>query len=189
MSRSPRRAPSSMVSRRSVPPPPYVSVLRASSLAAVTIFVWSTRLKPSSTARCLTAWRAPTTSSADLTGRSSLRRTGNVAPPAVDAAAQQIHAALDVERRPYPVQRQPELHERDRDGRLHTDDHRLGVEDARHRSDVAEHAADEGIDHLERGDVDEDAFGARADDPGREIVLQRHRHPVVHVHLDGHEEV
>src|SRR5262249_5069699 len=38
-SRRPRRAPSFSDSRRTVPPPPYSTTLRASSLAAVTIFV------------------------------------------------------------------------------------------------------------------------------------------------------
>src|SRR5262249_15019931 len=38
-SRRPRRAPSFSDSRRTVPPPPYSTALRASSLAAVTIFV------------------------------------------------------------------------------------------------------------------------------------------------------
>ena len=43
---------------------------------------------------------------------------------------------------------------------LHADDHGLGVEDARHAGDVAEHPADERVDHLERGDVDQHALGA-----------------------------
>jgi hypothetical protein len=100
-----------------------------------------------------------------------------------------LHAALDIERGAHPRERQPELHERDGDRRPHADDHRFGIEHARHRGNVAQHPADERIDHLESGDVDQHAPGVGADDLRREVVLQRHRQAVVHVDLDRDEQV
>ena len=43
------------------------------------------------------------------------------------------------------------------------------------RGDVGEHAADERVDHLERGDVDQHALGAGARDLVGQVVLQRQR--------------
>ena len=58
ISRSPRRAPVAAAPRpRRTRRRRGSSVLRASSLAAVTILVWSTRLKPRSTAHSRTTWR------------------------------------------------------------------------------------------------------------------------------------
>ena len=64
------------------------------------------------------------------------------------------------------------------------DDDRLGVEHAGHRRDVADHAADEGVDDLERRDVDQDAVRAVLDDALGQVVLKRQGEPVVHVDLD-----
>src|SRR5581483_9442351 len=70
-SRNPNRGPFSII-RSIAPPPPWINVLRASSLAAVTILVWSTREKPmrelASRTRCLTV----TTSDSETTGIVSL---------------------------------------------------------------------------------------------------------------------
>src|SRR5687767_11075852 len=103
-----------------------MSVLRASSLAAVTIFVWSTRLNFSSCVSRRTVPRASTMSCSERTGTTSERVTG-IGSFGV-AAAQELHAALDVERGPDAGERQPELDQRDRDRRLHPDDHGARVE-------------------------------------------------------------
>src|SRR5215210_7688753 len=127
VSRSPFRPPLSRASRHTVPPPPYCTVLRASSLAAVTIFVWSTRPSPCATAQARTACLTSTTSPSVRTGITSRRRTvivplgahphrlpraGVVAP--ARQHLQQRHPLLDVQRRAHAGERQPELHERDR---------------------------------------------------------------------------
>src|SRR5262245_42738784 len=122
-----------------------MTVLRASSLAAVTIFVWSTRLKPAATAHSRTAWRTATTSSVARIGRRSVR-TPAIAMP-IDRGAQELHAALDVQRGLYTRQGEPQLDQRDRDRRAHAHDDRRGVEHPGHRGNVRQHAADEGIDH------------------------------------------
>ena len=95
---------------------------------------------------------------------------------------------LDVERGAHAGERKAELDQGDGDGGLHADYHRVGVEHPRHRRDVAEHAADERIDDLERRDVDQHAARAVGDDPVGEIVLERHRQAVVHVHLDRDQQ-
>src|SRR5262245_59089190 len=122
-------------------------VLRASSLAAVTILVWSTRLKPISTARCRTAWRTMTTCSEVVSGSVSAdTKTIVVTLRGVERRGQQFHAAFHVERRADARQRESELDQRDRDRGAHADHDRLRVEHPRHRRDIAQHPADEGID-------------------------------------------
>src|SRR3954471_23467590 len=104
--------------------------LRASSLAAVTIFVWSTSPKPSVTARSRTAWRIRTMSSDRRSGIASACMTVEAAAPNPgerkapvlggrsstarrDFLPQQRHAALDVQRRVDALERHAELHQRD----------------------------------------------------------------------------
>src|SRR6187397_2814976 len=103
------------------PPRPWVSVLRASSLAAVTILVWSTRLKPSSFVRRRTACRAMTTSWSVRTGRMSAFKTG-IGRNLGDGRPQSLHPELDVQRGVHAGEREPQLDQRDRDVRLHPDD-------------------------------------------------------------------
>src|SRR5262245_13338201 len=117
-------------------------VLRASSLAAVTSFVWSTRLKPTVVAHSRTTWRTATTSSEARTARRSLRTTA-MRPPI--AGREELHAPLDVEGRPDARQRQAELDEGDRDRGPHAHDHRRRIEHTRHTRDVREHASDERV--------------------------------------------
>src|SRR5688500_3423568 len=168
---SPRRALAATTSTRAVPPPPWVNVFRASSLAAVTIFVWSTRLNPSSMASARTCCRTTTMSFAVRTGSRSFLRT-DIGVPAigegplfqtigrVEQRAQQCHAALDVERRSNAGERKAELHEGNRHGGLHAGDHRVRVQDAGHGGDVGDHAPDERVHHLARRNVDEDPASA-----------------------------
>src|SRR5687768_13389994 len=149
-------------------------MLRASSLAAVTILVCSTRLKPSSTAKLRTRWRTLTTSAPWFTDSVSvfvagIRETRDVM---TGDFAKENHAPLDVEGGAYAGQRKAELDEGDGDGRLHADDHRLRIEHAGHGRRVGQHAADEGVDDVQRGDVDQDSPRAVLHDLRGEIVLQ-----------------
>src|SRR5262245_53463673 len=102
--------------------------LRASSLAAVTTLVWSTRLNPISMARWRTAWRAMTMCSEVVSGSVSADTDVIVAPGESDGPRQQFHTALDVQRRTHAGQRHAELDERNRHGRTHADDDRLSIE-------------------------------------------------------------
>ncbi len=105
------------------------------------------------------------------------------------ALAQQGQAGVDVQSGADARQRQSKLDQGDGDRGLHADDHGLRIEDAGHGRDVAEHAADEGVDHLQRGNVDQHAAGALvATIFVGEIVLQGHRQLIVHVDLDGDQQ-
>src|SRR5205814_1235215 len=74
--RTPVRRPPVTVSTSTRPPPPWVSVLRASSLAAVTSLVWSTRDSRAATATARTSCRTRTTSSSATIGCTSAGPTG-----------------------------------------------------------------------------------------------------------------
>src|SRR5690242_16750181 len=128
-SRTPSRSPSRSSSIWSVPPPPYSTVLRAISLAAVTSFVRSTRPRPSERLQLRTTCRTLTMSCCSRTTTCSLRavsiagvekRKAGVG----DHRAEQREPLLDVECRAHPIEREPELDQRDRDGGLHADDDR-----------------------------------------------------------------
>src|SRR6187549_736613 len=125
-----------------------MSALRASSLAAVTILVWSTSENFSSCVSLRTCWRASTMSCSERSGASPL------APEVIGTVrvylpTQQRHAPLDVQCRGNAGQGQAELDQRDRNGRLHADQDRFRAEDLPDARDVRHHAADERIDHLE----------------------------------------
>src|ERR1700694_126686 len=145
VSLSPTRPPSRSDCTRMVPPPPWLIVLRASSLAAVTILVCSPSVKPRSTAHRRTTWRATTISFEERTGNVSSSGGAMTRAPVRQRGAKQLHALVNVEARAHPGQRQPQLDQRDGHGRPHADHDGLGIEDARHRGDVADHAADEGV--------------------------------------------
>src|SRR5262249_14352540 len=156
-------------------------MLRASSLAAVTIFVWSTRVSRRSTAVARTAWRIRTMSSDDRRDRvSSLSidirgldgglGAGAVAFALAERAAGGLHALLDVECGAHAGEGQAELDQRDGDRRSHAHHHRLRVKHPSDRRDGPEHAPDERIDHVEGGNVDEDGAGPRLDDAIGEVL-------------------
>src|SRR5258705_6339887 len=172
VSRNPRRAPSPSPAIRVEPPPPWTRVLRASSLAAVTILVWSTRLKARPTAHWRVTCRTRTTSSSECTS-SVCSRTVGIQPPArAEPAADQSHALLRVQRGANSVQVYPELDQGDGDRGPHAHHHGLRVQDARHAGDVGERAADEGVDDLQCRDVDEHPSGPMPDDLLGQLVLQ-----------------
>src|SRR6476646_2668248 len=97
-------------------PPPCSRMLRANSLAAVTIFVCSTRLKPISTARVRTHCRIRTTSSEERIGTDSVTDDGTVRFLSFDRTAKQLHAFVHVQCGPHACERQAQFDERNRDG-------------------------------------------------------------------------
>src|SRR6185503_6863194 len=96
-----------------------MTVLRASSLEAVTIFVCSTRLNPNSTAHCRTTCRTRTTSSSCRTGSSSVLTRATAAFLVLHDPLQELHPALDGEGGAHALPGQPQLHQRDRHRRPH----------------------------------------------------------------------
>src|SRR4051794_24364298 len=164
-----------------------MSVFRASSLAAVTTFVWSTSDSPRSSASFRTYWRTATTSSeARIASRWGLAWAAMS--PVLVRLPQQIHSALDIQSRAHAAQGQSQFDQRDRDRRLHPGHHRVGAEHLRHPRDISEHAPDERVHHLERGDIDQHPARPRRRNPLRQVFLKLERKPVVHVHLNGHQE-
>src|SRR5215213_8377073 len=127
-------------------------------------------------------------SSEDRTGTVSVFSTSKFVHSPIDFAANNRQPLVHIERRAHAVQRQPKLDERDRHCRLHADDNRNRVENARDRGDIVQHPADERVDDFQRRYIDHDAARARRDDLLRQILLQRHRHSIVHIHLDRDEE-
>src|SRR6187549_1207513 len=148
-----------------------MTVLRASSLAAVTILVWSTRPKPRLTAHSRASWRTRTTSSSLRTDTCSSLTTAIAGLTLLAGRLQELHAPLHVEGRAHPGQGEAELHEGDGHRRPHARDHRVRVEDPGHGRNIAEHAPDEGVHEVEGGDVDEDALRLVAADLLHEVVL------------------
>src|SRR5271170_4810780 len=132
-----------------VPPPPYTTVLRPISLAAVTSLVWSTIPKPASIARARTACRTLTTSSELRTATVSSFSTTKRAPRLVDGLADQGEPLLNVERRAHAGKGKAKLDQGYGDGGPHSNYDRHCVEHPRHRGDIVEHAADERVDDLE----------------------------------------
>src|SRR6185503_13211126 len=141
-----------------------MTVLRASSLAAVTILVWSTRPNPRLTAHSRASWRTRPPSSSPRTDTCSSLTTAMAGLALLAGGLQELHAPLHVEGRAHAGQGEPELDEGDGDGRAHARDHGVRVQDAGHGRDVAEHAPDEGVHEVEGGDVDEHALGVVAPD-------------------------
>src|SRR5215471_977981 len=109
MSRSPRRASLLTASSLTDPPPPWSSVLRAGSLAAVTILVWSTRLSPCATANSRATCRTRTTSSDVLIDNVSSFATAIDVLLPFGAGLKHAHAFLDVEGCAHARQREPQL--------------------------------------------------------------------------------
>src|SRR5215471_4736783 len=173
VSRNPRRVSLLRASSLTVPPPPWSSVLRASSLAAVTILVWSTRLRPCATANSRATCRTRTTSSDDLIVIVSSFTTAIAVLLLCAGALKQAHALLNVERGAHSRQREAQLDQRDGHRRAHPDDYRFRVQHARHRRDIAEHPADERVHYFERRNVDQYAPRPCPGDSLGQVVLQR----------------
>src|SRR6059058_1237393 len=140
----------------------YIRMLRAISEMAAAITVWSPLENPASAARSRPRCRAVTTSTSAAMGISK-------SSPTVDAsrsAALDSELGLDVEERQaflqveggrHALERQPELHHRERDLGLDAHDHRFRTTQPRHVRDVAQRANGERIHHVERRDVHDDS--------------------------------
>src|SRR2546426_3571056 len=86
-------------------------VLGASSLAAVTIFVCSTRLKPISTADVRTTWRTTTMSLEEWTGRVSSIGIAVTVAAAGERRAKQRHPLVHVQAGAHAREGEAQLHE------------------------------------------------------------------------------
>src|SRR5471030_1556607 len=101
-------------------------MLRASSLVAVTILVWSTSENLRSCVSLRTTWRQ-TNMSCSVCSVSVSSVGGAKAIPTIDRR-QEMHSAVDVQRRANTLERQAQFDERDGHGRLHADHDRRRVQ-------------------------------------------------------------
>src|SRR5215218_2225915 len=101
-----------------------------------------------------------------------------------DQAREQHLAFGRVQGSPDAAQLDAQLHQRERDGGTHPDDDRLGSHQARAGGDFADEPAEERIEHLDRGEIDQDAAGASFREHLREAGFQIERVPVVQILLD-----
>ena len=192
VSRSPRRAPSlQRLQRGPCRRRRRSSVLRASSLAAVTILVWSTRLKPSSTAQLAHDLPDAARRRRDARiGSVSVAVDGHRRPPSRrrGAAPEQLHAPLDVERGAHARQRQPSSTSVIATaGRMPT----TTVSASSTRDMAAMLPSIRPMNESTISSAEMSISTPRApvlDDPLGQVVLQRHRQPVVHVDLDRDQQ-
>src|SRR5439155_1045002 len=168
----------------------YSTMLRASSEIAVAI---RTRLlfgKPSSEARARPRCRAVRISTSEPMGTrvSSPTRPLSTFVP-LDLLIQEREPLLQVERRCHPLQREPQLHHREGDLGLEADDHGLCPAQADHVGDVAQHTGGEGIHHVERRHVDDDAARPKASHLLHQSIAELQQVGVGEGRLDAGDQV
>src|SRR6267378_2915607 len=153
------------ISRRTISPrTAYRTMFRASSEIAVATTASSVEGKPHCAANSRPFCRADTMSasvSMDTRTSSAMSAPFMLLDFPLGAAMEVLEPFLQVQRRRHTLQREPQLDHRERDLGLDADDDGLRAAQPDHVGDVAERAGRERIDHVERGDVHDDA--ARAD--------------------------
>src|ERR1700723_4060952 len=113
-------------------------VLRASSLDAVTNFVWSTKPNPSASAFFRTACRIRTISSELRNSIESDSRTLILALHGVrHSLFEHEHPLLYIQGSPNPLERKTQFDQSDRDRRLHSHDHGLCIQQPGHSGNAA----------------------------------------------------
>src|SRR5262249_17198713 len=168
-------------------------MLRPSSEMAVAITVRSLLVKPSRCARERPCWRALTMSASEWmgtqvsagSGRGSLATT--LALPGL--ARQPGEAFFEVQRGRHPFQAQPHLDHGEGHVGLDADDDGLRTAQPGHIGDAAERATGERIEHVEHGDVDDDAARPRQADALDQVVLQLTQVLVSQGRLDRGDQV
>src|SRR5215203_766824 len=139
------------------PRPTCTTMLRATSEMAVAIRVGSGRGKPSRSAMARPSDRAATRSASELM---ETRTSSSILCVPPGQAIEQRYRRIQVECNAERLQVQMELHDRDRHIRLDADDDGLGAAQLRREDDASHGSGHEGVDDLERGNVDH--YPARA---------------------------
>src|SRR5689334_15611729 len=159
-------------------------MLRANSLTAVAMRAWSMAPKPSALAVSRARVRAMTISR-------SLRMTAALE-EAIAAllgfSAHHLQSLLEVQGCARAAKLQAKLHQGDRDGGLEAGEHHLCAHEARHGGDVGDQAADEAVDDVNRGHIDDHAPRLVVVDLLQQIVFELHRGGIVERHLDRSDQ-
>jgi hypothetical protein len=104
-------------------------------------------------------------------------------------SVQHREGLVEIERRVERLEVQVELHHRDRHVGLDPDDQRLGAAEPGGDGDRAERACDEGVDDVQRPDVDDEPARAVATDPLGQLVAEGEDLAVAEVRLDRGDQV
>src|SRR4029077_14174595 len=134
------------------------TIFRASSEIAVATTAVSVDGKPHCDASSRPFCRAETTSeSQSMETRTSSAMSPDLLTVPIALTVEVGEAFLQVQRGRNTFQGEPELDHREGDLRLDADDHGLGAAQADHVGHVPQGAGRKRIDHVERGDVDDDS--------------------------------
>src|SRR5262245_55806014 len=99
-------------------------------------------------------------------------RTSGSMSAILEALVEEGEAFLQIERGGHVLQRESELDHRERDLGLNADDDGVGAAKFRHVRDGTQGARRERVEHVEGGDVDDDAPGAMTSDQICEVVAE-----------------
>src|SRR2546425_8039028 len=175
------------------PPLAYRRMLRAIPEVAAAITVWSPLETPAPPARPRPRCRAVTTSTSAAIGISSSSATVNASRSPLDAELrlpiQERQTLLEIERGRDALERQAELHHRERDLGLNPDDHRFRAAQPCHVGDVAQGPDGERVHHVEGRHVDNHAPGPEAPDALDQRLAQLREIGVRERRLDGRDQV
>src|SRR3954447_3135668 len=166
---TPWRPASSNGLRTISPRPTCTTMLRATSEIAVAISVGSGRGKPSRSAMARPSARAVTRSASVVM---ATRTSSSIHYVPLSQAIEERDRLVEVERHAQRLQVETELHHCDRHIGLDADDDRRGAAQARGEDDRAPGSGHEGVDHVERRDVDHDPAGAMPPDHLGELMAE-----------------
>jgi ABC-type transporter Mla MlaB component len=105
-----------------------------------------------------------------------------------EPALEQGEPLLEVERGAYRLERQPPRHHGQRDRRPDPDHHGPGPAEPGGRAEGAQGVGGEGVDDVERGDVDDHSAGPPSTYLLHQVLLEAHQLAVVQGGVDGRDE-
>src|SRR3989441_1652334 len=173
----------------------YIRMLRAISEMAAAMTVCSPLEKPATAANARPCCRASTTSTSAAIGRRSSSPTAarlfrfGFERAFLGAATEERESLFEVQHGGDALQRQTQLHHRERDVGLDAHDHCFGAPQPRHVRDVAQRTHRERVHDVERGDIDDDAATARAPDLGDQRFAKMGKIRISEGRLDGRNEI
>src|SRR6059058_5376679 len=156
----------------------YIRMLRAISEMAAAITVWSPLENPTSAAMGISK-SSPTVDASRSAALDS----------ELGLDVEERQAFLQVEGGRHALERQPELHHRERDLGLDAHDHRFRTTQPRHVRDVAQRANGERIHHVERRDVHDDSARPKPSYALDQRLTQLREIGVRQRRLDGRDQV
>ena len=118
-----------------------------------------------------------------------LRLTRTVGLTASPGGLEQGDSLFEVERGVHRLEGQAPRHHGEGDGRPDPDHHGPGAAEPGSRTEAAQGVGGEGVDDVERGDVDDDPAGPSSTDLVHQVLLEAHELAVVEGGVDGRDQV